>query len=246
MPDRLTPDRVDVWYTLCEEADSPARLARYREILEESERDQADRFVFERDRIQYAIARALLRTTLSRYAAIDPQAWRFAKNRYGRPEIDIADLDLPLRFNLTHTRGLVACAVVLEHDIGIDAENVTRQDVGPAVADRFFSPLEVAALGRLPDGERRRAFFAYWTLKEAYIKARGMGLSLPLDQFSLHLGQPIGVSFAAQLADRPEDWQFEQFRLGECHLLAVAVKRPGKPNLHVQTRKVVPLDEDLC
>jgi 4'-phosphopantetheinyl transferase len=238
----LPLDRVDLWYTLTSDVDSEL-LQHYRAILDEAERGQADRFVFDQDRQQYTIAKALTRTTLSRYLPLPPEDWQFARNRYGRPEIAVPGLPTTLRFNLTHTRGLVACAVVVEHDLGIDAEHVNRRDVGPEVAEHFFSAAEVAALKRLAGSEVRRAFFAYWTLKEAYIKARGMGLSLPLDQFSFDLrqGAPPRISFSEAIVDRAEDWQFEQLALTGDHLAALALRRGERANLRLNVERVVPL-----
>lgn len=237
----LPIDRVDLWHASVSEAGTPPRLAQYRELMEPHERAQADRFVFDKDRHEYTVARALVRTTLSRYLDRAPADWRFEKNRYGRPEIIPAPGEPRLRFNLTHTRGLVAVAVVLDRDIGVDAENLTRRDVGPSVADRYFSPSEVAELATVTSDARQRRFLEYWTLKESYIKARGMGLSLPLEQFSFHLSasNPT-ISFDPRLVDQPAAWQFRQFWLPE-HLLAVALRREAGPDVEVQTRAVIPL-----
>src|SRR6185436_18685723 len=101
-----------------------------------------------------------------------------------------------LHFNLTNTRGLVACAVSVAHaEVGVDAEALDRSGETVAIADRYFSTEEVRALRALPESAQRQRFFAYWTLKESYIKARGLGLRLPLDQFSFRLGESIGIAF---------------------------------------------------
>lgn len=241
----LPIDRVDVWHVDTAEASSATLHRGYLEIMEEHEREQAERFLFEEDRLEYRIARALARSTLSKYVARDPADWRFAKNEYGRPELDPPCLvagGLPLRFNLTHTRGLVACAVVAGLDVGVDAENNTRADVGPRVADHFFSPLEVAALAAVPEADRAREFFVYWTLKEAYIKARGMGLSLPLESFSFELAdrrRPRIVLHEAR-GEHPDDWQFALPEIDAAHQLALAVRRGARADLAIRLRPTVP------
>ena len=103
----------------------------------------------------------------------------------------------PVRFNLSHTDGLAVCAVVLKHDIGVDVEHRQRRVVSENIARRFFSPSEVREFESLPERMQQDRFFQYWTLKESYIKARGMGLSIPLEKFSFHLlkNKPIRISF---------------------------------------------------
>src|SRR6185295_18612851 len=120
------------------------------------------------------------RTTLSHYAAVDPTAWQFARNRRGRPEISGPLGVAPLRFNLSNTAGLIACLVTLGVDVGVDVEDTHRRGETVRIANRFFSASEVAALEALPPERQRQRFFEYWTLKESYIKARGMGLAIPL------------------------------------------------------------------
>ena len=132
---------------------------------------------------------------------------------------------MPLEFNLAHTRGLVACAVALGRDVGVDVEWLGRRGRTLEIAERYFSPSEVRDLRATPGPDRKERFFRYWTLKEAYVKARGEGLRLPLRRFSFHLDGPaVRVSFESD-SDDPRAWQF----LIECptpsHLLAVAVRR---------------------
>src|SRR4029078_6585429 len=118
-------------------------------------------------------------------------------------------------------------------DVGVDVEDRTRKGETVQIADRFFSPVEVAALRALPEERQRERFFDYWTLKEAYIKARGMGLAIPLDQFSFLLepDMPIRIAFDPRLADDPLAWQFEQFALGGSHQTSAAVRRgAGAPD----------------
>ncbi len=132
--------------------------------------------------------------------------------------------------------------VAKDLEIGVDVEDTERKSETVGVADRFFSPREVAALHALPEAAQRGRFFDYWTLKEAYIKARGMGLAIPLDQFSFLLdgAPPIRIAFDPRLGDDAATWQFERFTLTARHRTAVAIRRTGA-DLRVVVRATVPL-----
>ncbi len=234
---------VHVWLVAPLVVTDAGLLASYRELLSPDERAQHARFVFAKDRHRYLVTRALVRTTLSRYADIEPSLWRFEKNQYGRPEI-AAGLGVDsLRFNVSHTTGLIACLVGLDRDLGVDVEDTQRPGQTIEIADRFFSRAEVEALHALPAAYRPERFFEYWTLKESYIKARGMGLSLPLDQFAFHIAPATEtvISCDPRLGDAPRSWQFTQFRPTLRHQAAVAIRRAWDPALSIQCRWTVPL-----
>jgi len=222
-------------------AEALARLDAYRSLLTNDEHERMARFVFDRDRRAFLLTRALVRTTLSRYAGVAPGDWRFIANVHGRPEILDRPAGVPdLRFNLSHTEGLIACAVAIGREVGVDVEHTSRH-LTHDVAGRFFAPAEVTDLRSLPADEQPRVFFDYWTLKEAYIKARGFGLALPLADFAFKLNppNPPGISFEPALEDDPKTWQFLQDWPTERHRLALAVRREGT-DLPVRIRFVVP------
>ncbi|MEJ7807619.1 MAG: 4'-phosphopantetheinyl transferase superfamily protein, partial [Telluria sp.] len=154
---------------------------------------------------------------------------------WGRPEIAVHH-DLPgLHFNLSHTHGLIALAVSTQRMLGVDVENVAVRTPSAGIAEHYFSPTEVAALATLPPALRGERFFEYWTFKESYIKARGMGLSLPLDRFSFHFPDAHQVHLAvdADLDDDARNWQFWQCRPTPDHLLALcAERREGVLTVH--------------
>lgn len=237
----LPPDEVHVHYLVDADIADPRLLASYEALLAPDERARRDRYRFDHSKREYLLTRALVRTTLSRYAAVAPAAWTFRQNAWGRPDIDRPDLGW-LRFNLTNSRGLIACAVTRDRDVGVDVEDTLRAGETVEIADRFFSPIEVAALRALPRSAQRGRFFDYWTLKEAYIKARGMGLAIPLDQFSFLLdqGPPIRVTFDPALGDDAATWQFEQLDLTTAHRAAAAVRRGRGPDLRFVIERVVP------
>jgi 4'-phosphopantetheinyl transferase len=241
----LAAAEVHVWTAVPDQVSEPAARARCEAMLSADERARMQRFHFERDRQIYLVAHALVRTALSRYATCAPAAWAFTANEYGRPEIAPGTCARPLRFNLSHTRGLVAVAIALERDLGVDVEHLYPRSFDLDVAEHFFAPTEVAALAAQPADARRDRFFAYWTLKESYIKARGMGLALPLDQFAFGLdhgldhGDEITVTVDPRLEDDGRGWWFHQRLVTPEHRLAVALRRePGEP----VALQVAPLD----
>ena len=236
----LPIDEVHVWVSRDDAADE-TRLREYRELLTDDEAARCDRFYRQGDRVRFLMARAMVRTMLSRYVPVDPAAWRFRIQDHGRPEVAELPPGAPdLRFNISHTEGLVACAVTVGRDVGVDVEFINRT-LTYDVADRFFSPQEVADLRALPEDEQPVVFFDYWTLKEAYIKARGLGLALPLGQFTFHRlpGCAPVISFAPELHDDPATWQFAQFWPTREHRMAVAVRRAGA-DLPIDVSAVVP------
>ncbi len=238
----LADGDVHVWYARPETCADEADRQRLEALLTPEELGRRQRFVFERDQQLYLVAHALLRSTLSRYTGIDPLDWRFATNAYGRPDVDSPATWRSLRFNISHTTGLVAVAVTKNRDVGVDVEWNQRPGLGVELADRYFSPAEVKDLLRVATERQKRTFFDYWTLKESYIKARGMGLSLPLDRFSFHLAGegPVTISIDPDLADDAGSWYFEKhYPTGE-HTLAVAARRAGRSAPHVSIRETVP------
>jgi 4'-phosphopantetheinyl transferase len=244
----LPADEIHLWYLRPDlHPPPPSLLAAYEALLAPEERVRRDRYRFEHSRREYLLTRALVRATLSRYAPVAPAAWTFRQNEYGRPEVDPQTSGhRHLRFNLSNTRGLIACVVARDREVGVDVEDTERSGETVGIADSFFSRSEVAALRALPEGRRRARFFDYWTLKEAYIKARGMGLSLPLDQFSFLLddGPPIRIAFDPRLDDDAATWQFAQVDLSPEHRTAVAVRRGSGPDLRLVVRETVPLADE--
>lgn len=240
----LGRNAAHVWFVADEEvAGRPGLLAEYRRLLAPDEERALRSLGDERARREYLTARALCRTVLSRYADVDPAAWRFARGEHGRPEIAGPRGGLRLRFNLSGTRGLTACAVTRELDAGVDVEARSPVRGSYGVADRFFSPSEARALRALPPARRSERFLEYWTLKESYIKATGKGLSMPLDRFSFHLdeGPRIRISFAPGCEGSPRLWQFALLRPTPAHVLALGVRSPGGAQVEITLRETLPL-----
>jgi 4'-phosphopantetheinyl transferase len=238
----LPRGEAHLWYVRSVEVTEPSLLAAYEALLAPEERARKDRYYFEKNRHEYLLTRALCRGVLSRYAAVAPAAWAFSQNSHGRPEI-ASPLGTGICFNLTNTHGLIACLVARDREIGVDVEDTERHGETVGIADRFFSPAEVRDLHAVPEAMRRARFFDYWTLKEAYIKARGMGLAIPLDQFSFLIepGEPIRIAFDPRLPDDPSTWQFAQLRPTAQHLISMAARRRGEPDVRIVVRRTIPL-----
>jgi len=242
LQERLGPDEVQVFLLAPERSLAPELLAAYDALLSSEERERRDRLRSAAARHRFVAARALVRTTLSRFAGVEPADWAFTTTDHGRPEVHHPELAGRLRFNLSHTRGLVACGVTWERELGIDVEDAARKTRPLALARRFFAPAEVADI-EAAGAERHERFLAYWTLKEAYLKARGLGLRIPLAQVAFALEAPgrPRAAFGPRVEDDPSSWQFALERPSPRHLLAVAVRRRDEPDLAVRVRDCVPL-----
>jgi len=240
----LTPAEIHLWLTFYDEITERRLHSAYRELLNPAEKGREPRFYFERDRRRYLITRALVRTVLSRYVSIHPKEWIFSTNDYGRPDIVNAQArDACLSFNISHTHSLIVLGVTKRRAIGVDVENLRADEVSIDIADHFFAPQEVAALTATPPQQQQYRFFEYWTFKEAYIKARGMGLSLPLDKFSFHYPDDHAVELAIhpELADDPARWQFWQFRPTSEYLVAICAERIGAQSPSLIVRQAIPM-----
>jgi 4'-phosphopantetheinyl transferase len=177
---------------------------------------------------------------LSAYADVDPAEWRFVRNECGRPE-PMWNGKPPVRCNLSKTNGLVACVVTRDAEAGIDVEDIRRIDDPMELAGYAFSSAELADLKSLAADEQRTRFFEYWTLKEAYLKARGVGLSEPLDRFSFGVEGRTGQIRLTADSKPAIDWQFRLSRPLPDHVMAVAVRNPSGKAFRIVERWGIPL-----
>ncbi|ODS22993.1 hypothetical protein AB835_11150 [Candidatus Endobugula sertula] len=211
-------------------------LERYQTLLSDDEKQRKQNLYFVHHQYQYLLSRALIRSVLSAYDShVAPGDWRFVKNDYGKPAIDASISSLPLCFNLSHTKDMIVLAVTLEQSVGIDVESIRMENVSLDIARSFFSNVETEFLFALPEPDQRQHFFCLWTLKEAYIKARGMGLSIPLDQFSFLFSDKGGIDicFGSEICDTPKDWAFWQFSLVSEYLVSLALKKETDKNQYL-------------
>jgi len=246
LPISLQPDEIHIWFTFPDKIHDTDLISAYKQLMIPEEQEKHRRFRFPKHRHQYLVTRALARTMLSRYTGIEPALLHFHNNRYGRPELMLSKEHPAVRFNLSHTDGLIACAVVLNRDIGVDAEDMKRRVVSLGLADRFFSEKEVHDLQQLPEDKRRDRFYDYWTLKESYIKARGKGLSISLAQFTFHISddERLRISFDPRLKDHSNHWRFWLLKPTDQHKAAISVFSKGKRDYSLTIKKAIPLIED--
>jgi len=183
---QLGENKVHLFLTVL--AVAPERAHALSAVLAPEERERSARFKFEKDQIQYSVARATLRQILAKFLATDPRALTFEYNAYGKPLLGEQFANSKIEFNQAHSKGLGLFAVTLNRAIGVDIE-CHRPDLATMeIAERFFAPQEIQVLGAVAPAHRIEAFFQCWTRKEAFIKARGMGLSLGLDKFTVAFG----------------------------------------------------------
>ncbi len=195
---------VHVWAV---RLDDPAvDLERGRALLSPAERERAERFVFERDRRRYLVAHIALHEILSLYVPIDPARLSFDLGANGKPKLAQVLAPGDIEFNLSHSNEMALVAVTHGHELGVDIEHAREQFEFQEVAERFFTVKEVAAMRGLPSTRQRQAFFKCWTSKEAFLKAKGTGLSGALDEVEISLRHDDQVQIVANV---PHWWLFE-------------------------------------
>lgn len=240
-----TPTAVDleceshVWLAWPDAVTEATRLDQYRTLLSTDECARLDRFHFDVHKKLYLVSHALVRTTLSHYADIGPREWVFCEGEFGRPEIAASCKAPPLRFNLSHTEGLAALVVSMDRDCGVDVERLHRVEDLVGVAERVFTQRECDDLLPREGDDREGRFADYWTLKEAYMKARGKGFQLPPHTFGVRLESNDETRAALDLSEHFDDdaaaWQLslqaipESGSLGKTtdYRLAVALREPS-------------------
>jgi len=234
------PDEAHLWFAGCEDFGQEA-LETIFGWLPADERLRHDQLHRSEDRRRYLIGRLLTRGLLSRYLRQDPRSLRFVHAEHGRPELARQRKSPSLNFNLSHALGMVACCVTSGHSVGVDVEDLNRQVAALPIATRFFAPIEAEDLRTRADDARQRRFFEYWTLKEAYVKARGQGLLIPLNQFWFLLNESSPrVAFDARLHDDPTRWQFEYVEPTQRYLIGIAIRTLGHSRLRVVSRRWTP------
>jgi 4'-phosphopantetheinyl transferase len=218
-------ERISLYFGILDAVDTPQANEACFATLSSAEKQRAECFVLERHRRQYIFAHGLLRVALSRFVPeVQPSDWCFVANGYGRPFIAAPEIARTVYFSLSHTEGCVACVVSGCEAVGVDVEEIREGQSLFATAQSNFSPEEIGALRVLKPADMVYRFFDYWTLKEAYLKARGTGINLPLNQFSILISsdQKIGIRFALEIADDSKRWHFTKSSPSARHRLAIA------------------------
>jgi 4'-phosphopantetheinyl transferase len=225
----IESDEVHVWRAALDLR--PSQVQSLYRILTPDEQRTAERFYFLKDYWHYVAARGVLRTILAGYLGRPPDQLRFCYNPYGKPALAEESGGDRLRFNLSHSHVLALYAVARGREVGVDLEHIRPGVMRENIAERFFAPGEVARLLALPPNAQPAAFFQCWTRKEAYIKARGEGLSIPLDQFEVAFAPDEPAALLSALGDPREvsRWSVVALNPGSGYAAALVVEGPPGP-----------------
>jgi len=227
MPDtfKLTAQDVDIWqvHLVAQEK----TILQCRGLLSEDELQRAGRFYFERDRKRFIIARAAMRSILAQYVESTAQQLTFIYGEKGKPELARPHAT-GIKFNLSHSNEFALLAIAHNACLGIDIEFIKDDFAAHDIATRFFSPNEVSTFLKVADSERARAFFHCWTRKEAYIKAVGEGLSIPLDSFDVAFGPGVQACLLNVKTSPDEPARWSMYDLAAPPRYAAALVIEGK------------------
>jgi 4'-phosphopantetheinyl transferase len=223
----LPEDEVHLWQV--DLAAVAAGEQRWRKLLSPDERERAARFHFSRDRQNFTATRALLRTILASYVDSEPEDLAFQYSEKEKPSLASSNIEPAIEFNVSHSGTRALLAFARGRALGVDVEQIRVDFDSDALARRFFSAREQSQLATLAASERYTGFFRCWTRKEAYIKARGMGLSLPLDEFDVSLQSADGNLL---LATRPDEtdaalWSLQEVPISDGYVAALCVQGHG-------------------
>jgi len=236
MNTQTTVDRIELWLAPVAATYAAAQLAAYEGLLDAEERTRWQRFHYAADRQRFLVGRAFMRNVLAANLGRDPGGLLFTRTPHGKPELAGEDAG-KLHFNLSHTDAMLVLALSSRHEVGVDVEAVTRKVEMLALAERYFSAQEYGELLGMDGAAQRERFFALWTLKEAWVKARGLGLRIPLDAFRFDFAgaHPV-VAFSPQLDAAPQDWQFRLLTHAQCRI-ALAVHCAAAQPLQLRLRE---------
>ena len=220
-------DQVHVWRATLDQ--TPSQIQSFLHNLAADEQARAERFYFERDREHFIAARGVLRAIRGGDLNRVPECLSFCYSSHGKPALAGEPDGDAIRFNVSHSHGIALYAVTRGREVGIDLERI-RLDLAVAeIAERFFSRREVAMLRTLPIEAQREAFFRCWTRKEACLKARGEGLSLPLNQVDVSLapGEPAAVHGTQRDSSEASRWSLQELAPATGYVAALAVAGHG-------------------
>ena len=204
-------------------------LKEFKRIISAEELKKIERYRQDSAKHAALITRAFLRIVLSKYECISPEDWRFSYSDLGKPEV--INSKIGLRFNLSHNKDIIICAVCVVNDIGCDIESLTRKMSITAISKRFFCPEEADLISMLREDLQRKAFFELWTLKEAFVKATGKGISQGLDTFKFLFNVDQNTAYREDISlflnqdNKPTtDWFNALIYPDNTHVIAVSVK----------------------
>ena len=202
------------------------RIPQFWSVLAKEERERANRFYFSPDRDRFIVCRGLLRHFIAEYLHVDPVLITLQSKPHGKPYLAGGCTEADLRFNISHSHDRALFAFSKGLELGVDIEWIDIKPAEEQIAERFFSPEEVSALRTLPAAQQTEAFFLCWTRKEAFVKARGEGLSIPLDQFAVSLepGRPASLLWVQGNPHETQKWSIRNLNPGAGYAGALVVE----------------------
>lgn len=215
----------------------------YEQWLSDDERESLEHYTRQELRDEQLVTRAGLRSSLSQYSdSVKPEHWVFERSERGKPTLGDDSPMQELSFNLSHSGHWLAIGVTVDNLIGVDLQRRHHQKPLTELAERFFSETEAQNLAELPESRQSEHFFRLWTLKEAYLKARGLGIANGLDKARFHIDNNglITAEFDDSLDDDPHDWQFHHYELDDDYCLSFALKQNRAQDASPHFYKLIP------
>jgi 4'-phosphopantetheinyl transferase len=240
----LEAGRIDLWLVSINEVTDQGLLNRYLHLLTTDEVSRQQAFRFRKDRIRYLVTRALVRTVLSQYVPIHPGQWRFGTNRYGKPLLSGCAQNLGrISFNISHTEDVILLALTCTNALGVDIEYVRSNRRYSDLIRNTLCPAEEAIYQTAPSNLRTERFLEYWTLKEAYVKARGLGMAIPFNHISFDLRDErcIKLNIHPKLNDFASRWQFWQIHARDEHIISLCAERYLNVPQSLSLKQIIPL-----
>ncbi|MGB6725377.1 MAG: 4'-phosphopantetheinyl transferase superfamily protein, partial [Terracidiphilus sp.] len=216
----LLPQDVHIWSA----RRPPILPVDFEAVLSDGERTRAAGFFFQRHRLAYVFAHAILRDVLSRYLYCRPEDVRFGEDRFGKPFLDGTNCGQVLEFNLSHSGNLVLFALCQGQRVGVDCEQIRRINDLLSISKSYFTPEECAFILRQLPSDREREFLRCWTRKEAYVKAVGRGLAIPLNSFDTQISRGNAAVFLESDLNSITEWEVANLDLCEGYVAAVAIE----------------------
>ncbi len=234
---QLSQNSVDIWVSFSDRVAFKG-FERYIDLLSDEECERYKAFRFEWQRREFFNSRIGIRWVLSQYIECEVFEWTFLKNKFGKPYVNAA---IPIKFNISHSGGLVVFAITLGREVGIDTENFIEQDINLNIAKRFFAREEADRLKRQSFSVRQRSFYEYWTLKEAYAKAKGEGMNIPLDMTCFLIDEKGGENWVVFKDKTTENFEFFQWYPSTSHVLSLALWGEAVSKTSITVRECMPL-----
>ena len=241
----LCDSEIHLWFANHEHFDDVRLRKQCLSWLTENEMCRLNRYSFKRHRKQFLLGRMLIRNALSQYSDVDPQDWEFTENEYGKPILE-SKHHQSLFFNLSHSANCLVVAISRVSQLGVDIELSDKLRRVIKIGARYFSNSEIKELSSLPESQQLSRFYDLWTLKEAYIKARGFGMLIRLQQFTFTFSEhSLSIRFEKNINDDPSNWQMWQINKLGPFKLALAIKSEHEIT-KIESRRFIALDQVAC